>query len=347
MDISNTDLNSDLNMDLPNINPLPDDGIPAQSMDNTSMSQPNPDMSQPIPDQNVQTQDMSQQNTAPTMSDPSMDNQIPTDPDMSAPEEEETINEESENTIKEGTELYYVNETLNYEFETTKLSDDKVGTWLFLTTKSAEKMSLEDWEDKFLYKYIVQDSFEIPEEQRKSTEPCLYKELIINPEEDKQIFVLEDDLQKLKVQDHYLLKHDYLASTLSIPQRRFACLDQGEIVCSADKQVIKNPKPENNEAGCFFYITTILPEESVLQDWEDKTLNVYYFTEPMVLPYGADNNPDQFFDNIYIDKVDNGDGTETRIFSYYDDTVMGEYLKNEPKTAEVFLVESDLSKLSH
>ena len=107
-------------------------------------------------------------------------------------------------------------------------------------------MSLEDWEDKFLYKYIVQESlyivqesFEIQDDQKKSTEPCLYKELIINPEEDKQIFVLEDDLQKLKVQDHYLLKHDYLASTLSIPQRRFACLDQGEIVCSADKQVIK------------------------------------------------------------------------------------------------------------
>ena len=30
----------------------------------------------------------------------------------------------------------------------------------------------------------------------------------------------------------------------------------------------------------------------------------------MVLPYGADNNPDQFFDNIYIDKVDNGDELE-------------------------------------
>ena len=179
MDISNTDLNSDLNMDLPNINPLPDDGIPAASA---------PTMSDPT---------MDIQNTAPTMSAPSMDNSIPdqnvqtpTDPslsqpnpDISAPEEEETINEESENVIKEGTELYYVNETLNYEFETTKLSDDKVGTWLFLTTKSAEKMSLEDWEDKFLYKYIVQESFEIQDDQKKSTEPCLYKELIINPDD--------------------------------------------------------------------------------------------------------------------------------------------------------------------
>ena len=263
------------------------------------------------------------------------------------PENEENTKIETDDTIKEGTELYYCNDNLNYEFETVKLDEEKTGCWLYLTTKTAEKICLEDWEDKFVYKYVVQESFDVPDEQRKETEQCLYKELEIDTTQDKQIFILEQDLSKLKVQDHYLLKHDFLAKSLNIEERRFAVIEQGQIVCSADKSVVKTPKPENNEAGCFFYVTTILPEESVLQDWEDKTLNVYYFNEPMILPYGADNNPDPFFNDIYIDKIDNGDGTEDRIFSYYDDTVMGEYLKNEPKTAEIFLVEADLKKLSY
>ena len=264
----------------------------------------------------------------------------------------ETTNvpENYEKSIDADTELYYIRNKSNYEFETVKQSingEDKSGCWFYTTTKGTEKIVLEEWEDKFVYKYVVSENIGIHDEQRKFVDKCLYKELELNPDEDEQVFILEQDLDKLKVQDHYLVKHDYIASSLGIETRRFAVIEQGEIVCAADKDVVKNPKPDNDEAGCFFYVTTILPEESVLQDWEDKTLNVYYFNEPMVLPYGADNEPDPFFDDIYIDRVEGENGNEERIFSYYDDNVTGEYLQNEPKTAEIFLIEADLKKLSY
>ena len=272
------------------------------------------------------------------------------DPSPAQDEEDQAEEDSNQNMLEAETTLYYVRDKVSYEFETTKLEvngEEKTGCWFFTTAKTAQKIVLEEWEDKFVFQYTVTEEFEVPDEQRRETEPCLYKELEIDQEQDKQLFILEDDLGKLKLQDHFLIKHDFIANSLGIDRRRFAVIEQGEIVCSADKSVIKEPRPENDEAGCFFYVTTILPEESVLQDWEDKTLNVYYFNEPMIIPYGADNEPDEFFDDIYIDKVSTEDGGEERIFSYYDDNVMGEYLKNEPGTAEIFLVESDLKKLSY
>ena len=255
-----------------------------------------------------------------------------------------------EKSIDADTELYYIRDKLNYEFETVKQminGEEKSGCWFYTTTKGTEKIVVEEWEDKFVYKYIVSEQIGIQDDQKKSVDYCLYRELELNPDDDQQVFILEEDLGKLKVEDHYMVKHEYIAGSLGIETRRFAIIEEGQIVCAADKAVIKNPKPDNDEAGCFFYVTTILPEESVLQDWEDKTLNVYYFNEPMVLPYGADNEPDPFFDEIYIDRVEGENGTEERIFSYYDDNVMGEYLENEPKTAEIFLIETDLKKLSY
>ena len=307
---------------LPQINPLPGEETPEDLQQQTETAQPE------------------QQEETPDITADMFMNQ-----DTQNEEKDET-----EDTVKEGTELYCVRKQTSFEFEPIKQMIDgteKTGVWMYLTTKTTEKIVIEEWEDRFVYKYTLSEDLDVPDEQRKATDQCLYKELSINPEEDIQLFILEDDIPKLKLEDHYLVKHEYVAKSLGIDIRRFAVIDHGEIVCSADKSVIKTLRPENNEAGCFVYVTTILPEESVLQDWEDKTLNVYYFNEPMILPYGADNEPDPFFDDIYIDKIENADGSEDRIFSYYDDNVMGEYLKNEPKTAEIFLIEADLKKLSY
>ena len=266
-------------------------------------------------------------------------------------EEEEEKNEVTDDTIEEGTFLYFIRDVDNYEFETEKLklseSEELTGCWFFTTTKTAEKICLEYWEDKFLYKYELKDNINVPQERRKMTDPCLYTELPIDPMVDQQYFLNEDDLAYLDVVDHMLLKHEFIASSYGINERRFAVIDRGEIICNADKSVVKQPRPDPNEPGCFFYITTILPEDSVLQDWEDKVLNVYYFNEAMVLPYGADNEPDPYFDTIYTDKLEGDDGSIERVFSYYDDNIEGEYIKNEPKTAEIFLVVEDLSKVSY
>ena len=266
-------------------------------------------------------------------------------------EEEEEKKEPTDDTIEEGTLLYFIRDIDNYEFETEKLklseSEELIGCWFFTTPKTAEKVCLEYWEDKFLFKYRLKENIEVPQERRRITESCLYTELTIDPMVDQQYFLIEDDLVDLEVVDHMLLKHDFIASSYGINERRFAVIDRGEIVCNADRGVVKEPKPDPNEPGCFFYITTILPEESVLQDWEDKVLNVYYFNESMVLPYGADNEPDPYFDTIYTDKLEGEDGSMERVFSYYDDNVEGEYLRNEPKTAEIFLVVEDLNKVSY
>ena len=325
---------------LPQINPLPGDSN---------------DIRTPVgaPNEAELANEISNQNSEQNFSDTQIEQQIePEHVNENDPEEEDAEEEavDDENSIPVETILYYVRNRTSYEFETPKLEidgEEKTGCWYFLTPKTAEKIVLEEWEDKFIFQYTVIEPFAITDSQKRPTDKCLYKELEIDPETDTQIFLLEEDLDNIKVQDHYLIKHDFIAKSLGIANRRFAVIEQGEIVCSADKTVVKEPKPENDEAGCFVYVTTILPEESVLQDWEDKTLNVYYFNEPIVLPYGVDNEPDEFFDEIYIDKVSNEDGTEERIFSYYDDNVMGEYLKNEPKTAEIFLVESDLKKLTY
>ena len=64
-----------------------------------------------------------------------------------------------------------------------------------------------------------------------------------------------------------------------------------------------------------------------------------------IKPYGKDKERDNYFQDKYKGIVQSKDDKEILLTSYYDDTVVGKYLENEPNTAEIFLVEKDLSLL--
>ena len=65
------------------------------------------------------------------------------------------------------------------------------------------------------------------------------------------------------------------------------------------------------------------------------------------MPYGANKRRDKYFEGKYEDYVQDENGQQTLLTSYYDDTIVGKYLKNQPNTAEIFLVEDDLKRISY
>ena len=246
-------------------------------------------------------------------------------------------------TLEEGKHVFYMREKENEKFQKHK-KDGVEGDYFYVTTKIPEALALEYWKDYYLYKYKVDETYKVPKEHVEKTFQPLYEEMGTN-ENAAKIFIPKDKYEKYTLVDSFLLNHSLLAETYKIKERRFARIDKGLVVYSADKEIIEKPKVGDKDAGCYFYVTQVLPQDSVLQDWEDKILNSYYFNKDTVLPYGKDKERDNYFQDKYKGIVQSKDDKEILLTSYYDDTVVGKYLENEPNTAEIFLVEKDLSLL--
>ena len=205
--------------------------------------------------------------------------------------------------------------------------------------------------------FDAKEDFEAESVDPVDEEDWLYKELTM-PENPEIVKVDKENFDKLQQTEVLPLMKEYVAIRTNIDKRRFARLDKGTMLYSANKMAITDPKPKEGEAGCFFYTTLILPQETVLQDWEDKVLNSYYVNRNMVIPYGAEDDRDPYFDDKYTDTVrgggseeedddDSEEDDEERLTSYYDDSVEGEYLPRDEGCAEVFLVEKDLESITY
>ena len=278
----------------------------------------------------------------------------PPDPEPVDDEDDDEINagdsfEEEEDSleIKKGTTLYLINKERTFDEEK---APDVIK--LYTTVAQCERDVLEYWKDQFMLTYEVQESFYAISADPIDEDEWLYAELDI-PEHCEEITIPKEDMENLKLIDTYPLTVEYITKRLQIEERRFVRLEKGTMIYSANKSAIPDPQPRDDEVGCYFYTTMLLPEETVLDDWEDKILNTYYFNRNVVLPYGADNERDEYFHDRYEDVVvvddessDDGSGEHT-ITSYYDDTVSGEYLEPDEGSAEIFLVEKDLEWITY
>ena len=242
--------------------------------------------------------------------------------------------------------LYFIRNTQDYNFETV-VHENVEGAWFSTTMYNGVKESLERWKDLYMFHYKVTEPFQIPTSHKVKVEKCLYSEVPEQPES-ANVFIPATQFSKLLLDDEFFLDHIMLKETFGINERRFAVLDRGLVLYSADYQIIEQPVPAEGQPGCFFYVTQVLPEDSVLQDWRDKVLNVYFINKRTILPFGADaKQRDEYFSSQYGDYIENEDGSRTLLTSYYDNTVVGKYLKNKPDTAEVFLLRQDLGCITY
>lgn len=267
------------------------------------------------------------------------------DIDMSDEEEEEET-EPAEYTIPQGTILYYMREKEGYKFDKNCKRNEVKGDYFYVTMSIPECICLEFWKDFYLYKYKTNEELTIPGSNAIKPKDPLYEEIEMD-ERARKVFIPEEKYKTFQIVDSFLLDHTMLAKTYEIKERRFARIERGLVVYSADNDIIEKPECVDDQPGCFFYVTQVLPQDIVLQDWEDKVLNVYYFNKNIVLPYGANKRRDKYFEGKYEDYVQDENGQQTLLTSYYDDTIVGKYLKNQPNTAEIFLVEDDLKRISY
>ena len=250
--------------------------------------------------------------------------------------------EEDEDLIEEDTTLYYIGDQAildpDHLSETIKF---------FTTLAQCEREVLERWKHYTVLMYNVKEDFKADSVEPVEEEDWLYKELPM-PDDPEIVIISKDNFDKLTQTEVLPLLREYVAIRTNISKRRFARLDKGTMLYSANGMAITDPKPKDGEPGCFFYTTLALPQEAVLQAWADKVLNSYYVNRNMVLPYGAHADRDEYFDDKYTDVIkDEEEDEEKVITSYYDDTIEGEYVDKDEGSAEVFLVEKDLDSITY
>ena len=257
-------------------------------------------------------------------------------------EPEDGDEEEDENLIEKDTTLYYLGQEAILD------PDNLPETVKFFTTLAqCEREVLERWKHFTVLLYNCTEDFKADKIEPVEEEDWLYKELTM-PDNPEVVTIDKENMSKLQQTEVLPLIREYVAIRTNITKRRFARLDKGTMLYSANGMAITDPKPKDGEPGCFFYTTLALPQETVLQDWTDKVLNSYYVNRNMVLPYGADEERDEYFDDKYEDVVkDEEEDEEKRITSYYDDTIEGEYVQKDEGCAEVFLVEKDLESITY
>ena len=265
------------------------------------------------------------------------------DDDEEEDAEDESEDEDGDNTIEEGTTLYYLgNDAI--------LDQDSLPDLIkfYTTLAQCEREVLERWKDYTVLMFNCTEDFEADKIDKVDEEDWLYKELTI-PKNPEVVMVDKKNMEKLTQTEVLPLMKEYVAIRTNIDKRRFARLDKGTMLYSANSMAITDPKPKEGEPGCFFYTTLALPQETVLQDWSDKVLNSYYVNRNLVLPYGADEERDDYFEGKYTDVVkdDEEEDGEKVVTSYYDDTIEGEYIPRDEGSAEVFLVEKDLESITY
>ena len=266
--------------------------------------------------------------------------------DDDSEEDSDDDDDDDDLTIEEGTTLYYLGqEAILHQDTLPELIK------FYTTLAQCEREVLERWKHYTVLLFNCTEEFQAASIDPVDEDDWLYKELTI-PENPEVVMVDKENMSKLQQTEVLPLIRDYVAIRTNINRRRFARLDKGTMLYSANKMAITDPQPKEGEPGCFFYTTLALPQEAVLQDWEDKVLNSYYVNKNLVLPYGADDERDEYFDDIYKDVVKtdsdgDGDDEEKVVTSYYDDTIEGEYVPKDEGSAEVFLVKQDLDSITY
>ena len=280
---------------------------------------------------------------------PMLNNNLSDDDDNDAEDNQDENDEEedgseegnSDNTIEEGTTLYYLGQEAILD------PDNLPDLVKFYTTLAqCEREVLERWKHYTVLMYNCTEDFEADSIEPVDEEDWLYKELEM-PRRPEVVMVDKENMSKLQQTEVLPLIREYVAIRTNIDKRRFARLDKGTMLYSANSMAITDPKPKEGEPGCFFYTTLALPQEAVLQDRTDKVLNSYYVNRNLVLPYGADDERDEYFNDKYNDVLKEDEEEEQVVTSYYDDTIEGEYVPRDEDSAEVFLVEKDLDAITY
>ena len=249
------------------------------------------------------------------------------------------------NNLLAGSTLYYARQYEGYDLPEDEWQGQS-GVFFFVTPNTALAMSVEEWVDFYLNKYEVQTDCDVPPEFIDKNMSSLYDEIPMLPDSAK-IFLPSKHLNKLQLVDAFKIDHELIAQSYGIDRRRFVKISKGQIVYSADDNVITNPEPNDVTLGVYLYVTQILPEDFTLQRWKDQVLNVYVFRDDLILPYGKDQELDPYFEDKYIDTIESPDGSTKRLSSYYDDGIVGQYLTNKKNTAEIFLVDRDLQYIMY
>ena len=267
---------------------------------------------------------------------------------IEAPQDDMTaIVQENMRIIPKNTVLFRLVLKPQYTLNSIKNSKGEQGQWFYITTKYAESEALNQWRDFLLQKYVTDADIKVPKEDFLDKMDVNYSEIKPLPNSAK-VFILESNFKHIQVVEMYLLPLELLRDIYVIEQRRFVNLPKGVVVYSADDSVIETPTPLDGQLGCYFYTTRVLVEDYVLQQWRDMVLNVYFLNQPLTLPYGKEGVRDPSFEQRYNTYVQlEGTDQQMLLTSYFDDSVVGTYLKNEDATGEVFLMEQDLPALTY
>lgn len=255
--------------------------------------------------------------------------------------------EENLRVIPKNTVLFRLVLKPQYTLNSIKNTKGEEGQWFYITTRYAESEVLNQWKDFLLQKYVLDSEIKIPKENYLDKIPINYYE--IKPlENSAKVFIPETFFNKIQLVEMYVFPLQLLRDIYIIEYRRFVNLPKGVVLYSADNEVIETPQPLDSQFGCYFYTTRVLVEDYVLQQWRDMVLNVYFLNQPLTIPYGKELPRDPSFESRYNTYMAvDGTNDQVLITSYFDDSIVGTYLKNEEATGEVFLVEQDLPAVTY
>ena len=221
------------------------------------------------------------------------------------------------------------------------------GQWFFITTRFAESETLDKWTDFILQKYMCNADVKIDNDDYHQDININYDE--VQPtEKSAKIWLKESEFSKLELTEVYLFRCALICDIYGIQYRRFVELPKGLVLYTADENVIENPTMTDEDVGLYFYTTRVLVEDYVLQAWKDMVLNVYYLKDDLTVAYGKDLPRDPKFAQKYKTTAqDEETGESILLTSYFDDTVVGKYLKNEKTTGELFITAEDIDKVAY
>ena len=257
------------------------------------------------------------------------------------------IDDGKDKIIPEGSAIFRLVLKPQYTIKAMKNEKGEDGQWFYITTRYAESETLDKWMDFILMKYNLKSEIKIKSENYHKDVDINYSE--IQPtDKSAKVWIPDKDFDKLELTEMYLFPRSLICDIYGITSRRFVELPKGLVLYTADENVIQNPTLNDDDVGLYFYTTRVLVEDYILQQWKDMVLNVYYLKEDLVVPYGKDTPRDPVFAEKYSTTAEDADtGEEQLLTSYFDDTVDGVYLKNEPETGELFLTAEDIDKIAY
>ena len=266
--------------------------------------------------------------------------------DAEAPDVEEGGNGQYK-IIPGGSAIFRLLQKPQYTIKPTENEKNEPGAWFFITTRYAESETLDEWKDFILQKYMCNADVKIDNDDYYTNLPINYVE--VQPtEKSAKIWLNESEFPKLELTDVYIFRYGLICDIYDIKYRRFVNLPRGLVLYTADDNVIEQPTMNEDDVGLYFYTTRVLVEDYVLQAWKDMVLNVYYLKEDLTVAYGKDLPRDPKFAQKYKTTAQDADtGEQTLLTSYFDDTVIGKYLKNEKTTGELFITAEDIGKVAY